>query len=106
VPLIRDAVHDIPPALENQVVRKLKCWISAMKLIKMHPSRVRCRLSGPPDQKFMTDTRQPTLDDFSGLQTSMPMSDRGQHPWTGRRLAVEFLEQPHMELVMKLGAWW
>jgi hypothetical protein len=34
------------------------------------------------------------------------MANRRQHSWTGWRLAVKLLEQPHMESVMKLGARW
>jgi hypothetical protein len=50
--------------------------------------------------------RKPTLDYFGGLQASAPMANRRQHPWTGWRLAVEFLEQSHMERVVELGARW
>jgi hypothetical protein len=101
VPLIWDVVHDISPVLENQVVRELKCWISAVEFMKIHPRRV--NWAGPLDQKFVTAARQPALNDFDGLQASTPMSDWGQHPWTGRRLAVELLEQPYMECIMQLG---
>jgi len=104
-PGVGDAVHDISPPLDYQLVLELERWILGGEGIEVFPCGGCYWFSLPTDEHLPNTASDASAHSTFRLGTDGSMMNSWQRWWRRGRRAHPFLEEADMEHVMKLGAW-